>query len=443
MDRADDYIEFSKATPTPFHAVREITQRLERDGFLPIEPNGAWSFRGGERHYVIAPDQRTVIAFAVGHKAPSEAGFRILGSHTDAPDLRLKLNPVSEGCSVTRLHTQIHGGVLYRTWLDRPLDLGGMIYHLKRDSDGRVQDDPETGLPALERHLVRANKPIAFIPELAIHLDRKVNSEGKINPEEQLVAVLGSGEQDPLLAQLSELLGHDLRTASGFDLHLFPFQDPVRVGVDGSIILGPRHDDLAMCWASCEALRASVQQCPDSDRTRVGYFVDAEEVGSMTSSGAQSSFLRHTLLRITRQHAAYGESGHQAEAAFQASLVVSADMAHAQHPNHPTKHAAGHAPQINHGITIKTNANERYASTGETSALFRGLCEKAGVAFQEFVTRQDMGCGSTIGPIVAAGLGARTVDVGIPMWGMHSTFESCGVDDLNDAVLVFTQHYSS
>ena len=129
-----------------------------------------------------------------------------------------------------------------RGWI--PLDLGGMIYHLKRDSDGRVQDDPETGLPALERHLVRANKPIAFIPELAIHLDRKVNSEGKINPEEQLVAVLGSGEQDPLLAQLSELLGHDLRTASGFDLHLFPFQDPVRVGVDGSIILGPRHDDL-------------------------------------------------------------------------------------------------------------------------------------------------------------------------------------------------------
>ena len=163
----------------------------------------------------------------------------------------------------------------------------------------------------------------------------------------------------------------------------------------------------------------------------------------MTSSGAKSSFLRHTLLRITRQHAAYGESGHQAEAAFQASLVVSADMAHAQHPNHPTKHATSHAPQINHGITIKTNANERYASTGETSALFRGLCEKAGVAFQEFVTRQDMGCGSTIGPIVAAGLGARTVDVGISMWGMHSTFESCGVDDLNDAVLVFTQHYSS
>ncbi len=163
----------------------------------------------------------------------------------------------------------------------------------------------------------------------------------------------------------------------------------------------------------------------------------------MTSSGAQSSFLRHTLLRIARQHAAFGNSGREAEAAFQATLVVSADMAHAQHPNHPKKHATGHAPQINHGITIKTNANERYASTGETAALFRGLCEKAGVSVQEFVMRQDMGCGSTIGPIVAAGLGARTVDVGLPMWGMHSTFESCGAADLNDAVLVFTQHFSS
>lgn len=443
MEPADDYIEFSKATPTPFHAVAEISRRLTEDGFTAIDGTDAWSFEGGERHFVVAPDGRTVVAFVVGDTCPAEAGFRILGAHVDAPDLRLKLSPVSEACSVTRLHTQLHGGVIMRSWLDRPLDLGGMIYHLKRDASGQIVDDPQTGLPGLEKHLVRANAPVALIPELAIHLNRKVNDEGKINPEEQLIAVMGSGLRKPLVEKLSDLLGHDLHDASGFDLHLFPYHEPMRVGVDRSMVLGPRHDDLAMSWASCEALRQSVRKKPRSERTRVGYFVDAEEVGSMTSSGAKSSLLRHSLLRITRQHKGFETTGRDAEAAFQATLVVSADMAHAQHPNHPSKHAEGHAPQINKGITIKTNANERYASTGETAALFRGLCEKAGVAVQEFVMRQDMGCGSTIGPIVAAGLGARTVDVGLPMWGMHSTFETCGSQDLADAVLVFTEHFSS
>ena len=166
------------------------------------------------------------------------------------------------------------------------------------------------------------------------------------------------------------------------------------------------------------------------------YHVIAGEVDASTAVGLTSATtLEGSDLALSTEGSSLYLNG--------LTLVVSADMAHAQHPNHPKKHATGHAPQINHGITIKTNANERYASTGETSALFRGLCEKAGVPVQEFVMRQDMGCGSTIGPIVAAGLGARTVDVGIPMWGMHSTFESCGASDLNDAVLVFTQHFSS
>ena len=267
------------------------------------------------------------------------------------------------------------------------------------------------------------------------------NDKGEINPETWLNAVLGTGSRDEVIPKLSELVGHDLFAADGFHLHLFPHQPALRVGVDKSMVLGPRHDDLAMCYAGAQGLIESLEKRSARRRTRIAVFFDAEEVGSLTASGANSGFLRDNLLRITRSHKGFDRETMDPEQAFAASFVISADMVHAHHPNHPEKHEARHAPKINEGLVIKTNANERYATTGETAAMFRAICERANVPVQGFVVRQDMRCGSTIGPITSALLGARTVDVGIPMWGMHSTGETVGAHDLGRAVAAFAEHF--
>ena len=441
IDHADDYIDFLNEAVTPFHAVAELKRRFGAAGFESVNPYHDWSVRGGDRLLIESADGRSLIAIMVGEVCPAHGGYAIVGSHTDSPDLRLKPKPTSEKSGVVRLHTQFHGGVIYRSWLDRPLDLGGCVYNIVRDENGEPTYSPDSALPEVEAKLIRARQPVAVIPDVAIHLDREKNTKGELDPEKWLNAVLGTGSRDELVPKLSELVGHDLLEADGFHLHLFPHYPALRVGVDRSIVLGPRHDDLAMVYASAQALIESLDRDSARRRTRVAVFFDAEEVGSMTSSGAHSGFLRDNLLRLTRSHEGYVRGEMDPEQAFAASFVISADMVHAVHPNHPEKHEERHAPQINEGLVIKTNANERYATTGETAAMFRAICERADVPVQGFVVRQDMRCGSTIGPITSALLGARTVDVGIPMWGMHSTGETVGALDLGRAVAAFTEHF--
>jgi aspartyl aminopeptidase len=441
IDYADDYIEFLNEAVTPFHAVAELKHRFEDAGFTKVDPYADWSVGGGDRLMIESADGRSLIAIIVGEVCPAHGGFAIVGAHTDSPDLRLKPRPTSEKAGVVRLHTQFHGGVIYRSWLDRPLDLGGCVYHIVRDENGAPKYCENSALPEVQATLVRARQPVAVIPDLAIHLDRDKNDKGEINPEKWLNAVLGTGSRDDLVPKLSELVGHDLFDADGFHLHLFPYMPALRVGVDKSIVLGARHDDLAMTYSGAQALIESIEQRGARRRTRVAVFFDAEEVGSMTASGAQSGFLRDNLLRLTRSHQGYVAGEMDPEQAFAGSFVISADMVHAVHPNHPEKHEERHAPEINEGLVIKTNANERYATTGETEAMFRAICERANVPVQGFVIRQDMRCGSTIGPITSALLGARTVDVGIPMWGMHSTGEAVGAKDLGRAVAAFTEHF--
>jgi aspartyl aminopeptidase len=441
IDHADDYIDFLNEAVTPFHAVAELKRRFTASGFSQVDPYADWNVQGGDRLMIESADRRSLIAIVVGEQCPAHGGYAIVGAHTDSPDLRLKPKPTSEAAGVVLLHTQFHGGVIYRSWLDRPLDLGGCVYNIVRDDQGKPKYSENSALPEVKATLVRARQPVAVIPDLAIHLDRDKNDGGKINPEVWLNAVLGTGTRDELVPKLSELVGHDLLEADGFHLHLFPYAPALRVGVDRSIILGPRHDDLAMTYAGSQALIESLEASSSGRRTRVAVFFDAEECGSMTASGAHSGFLRDNLLRLTRSHAGYVAGEMDPEQAFAASFVVSADMVHAHHPNHLDKHEPRHAPKINDGMVIKTNANERYATTGETEAMFRAICERAEVPVQSFVIRQDMRCGSTIGPITSALLGARTVDVGIPMWGMHSTGEAVGAQDLGRAVAAFTEHF--
>jgi aspartyl aminopeptidase len=442
-DRADDYLGWLAKAVTPHHAVAVCADVLERAGFQPQLLAANFEPRPGDRRYVVHPDGKSLIALVIGERSPVDTGFALIGAHTDSPDLRLRLNPVASSAGALQLTTQLHGGLIRRSWLDRPLGLAGVAYEVVRDRHGAPTFHPVTGVPVLLRRLLRIDEPIAIIPDLAIHLDRDKNDKGGINPQNQLNAVLAGGdlEQPEVLRLLSTRAGLDLDRVDGFDLHLVPVQKPMRAGIDGSLIVGGRHDDLAMVYAGLSALLESVEDDPNPVRTRVAAFFDAEETGSLTSSGAASSFLRDVLVRTTRRHPAT-DSAADAEQAFAHTVCLSADMAHAQHPAHPELHDKQHAPLINRGVVLKANTNDRYATTGETGALFTALCEAAGAPIQDFVMRQDLACGSTIGPITSASLAARTVDIGCPMWAMHSSAETMGAQDLDSMVDVMRTFFA-
>ena len=438
-DPADHYIRFLSDAVTPFHAVVECENRLRSAGFKQISVLDTLHVQQGDKAYVIHPDGKTLFAFVVGSRSPMTTGFTLWGAHTDSPDLRLRLNPLTAEAGTVQLTIQLHGGLIRRSWLDRPLALAGSVFRVTRDAGGRPIFSPVDGQPMITRTLVRLDEPLAVIPDLAIHLDRKKNDEGGVNAQTMLNAVFATGDDaDHAMKALSMRLGVPLDQIDGFDLHLVPWHRPQRVGVDGSLIVGPRHDDLAMVYAGLAGLTEAAEANPAPSHTAVAAFFDAEETGSMTASGAQSSFLRDILLRIARNHPETQDG--DPEQCLLRSFVVSGDMAHALHPNYADKHDSQHAPLINQGIVIKANTNDRYATGGESAAYFRAICEAANVPVQAFVSRQDMGCGTTIGPITAARLSARTVDIGAAMWGMHSINETMGAHDmawLIDAARVF------
>lgn len=434
QDAADDYVRWLHRSPTPFHAVATTVERLKAAGFSERAWGSALATVPGERLYVVHPDSKSLIALVIGQRSPVRTGYAIVGAHTDSPDLRLRLNPVSQTAGVVQLTTQFHGGLIRRSWFDRPLALAGAVYQTVRDRRGQPKFHELTGLPLVTRTLVHLDQPVAVIPELAIHLDREKNDKGAVNPQTQLNAVLGSGEDvAPLLAQLAAQSGIDFEAADGFDLHLVSQTAPQRVGIDRSLVLGARHDDLAMVYCGLAGLLASVRVDPEPIRTRVVAFFDAEETGSLTSSGAASSFLRDVLVRVARRHPD-ARADDDPEQAFAHTFCISADMAHALHPNHLDLHDKQHAPRINQGVVVKANASDRYATTGETGTTFAALCEAAQVQLQDYVVRQDMACGTTIGPIAAAQLAARVVDVGCPMWAMHSAAETLGASDLQGMI---------
>ena len=441
-DAADHYIRFLGDAVTPFHAVIECENRLRSAGFVARRLDEDLSCKPGERCYVVNPDGKSLIVIHAGSRTPLETGYAIFGAHTDSPDLRLRMNPLNEEAGCVLLTTQLHGGLIRRTWFDRPLALAGSVFRLARDKKGKPRFNPITGQPLLTRTLVRVDRPVGLIPELAIHLDREKNDGGAVNAQTQLNAIFATGmDASAAMNSLSLAAGLPLDDIDGFDLHLMPHSRPIRAGIDGSLIVGARHDDLAMVFAGLTGLIEASAAQEEPAHTLIAAFLDAEETGSQTASGAASSFLRDVLVRVARQHPET-PAGADLERALSASTVISGDMVHALHPAHADKHDEQHAPLVNEGMVVKLNTNDRYATTGETAAVFKAICEAAEVPLQAFVSRQDQACGSTIGPITAARLGARTVDIGAPMWGMHSCAETMGARDMQSAVAVARTFFS-
>jgi aspartyl aminopeptidase len=441
---AEELIDFLNAAPTAFHAVQEAKQRLQKAGFKHVSEREAWTVEPGGK-YFFTRNYSTIVAFAVGNNYKPGNGFLIIGAHTDSPCPKLK--PVSR---VTKhgfmeVGVSTYGGGLWHTWFDRDLTIAGRVV-LKR----------RTGEKSVYSHeLVRLKDPIMRIPTLAIHLDRGVNDGFKINTQTQFAPVLASlvkaeanrpavtnGEGNspsdvkehvvdhhPLLLQLlADELSCKPEEIIDFDLQACDTQPSLIGGALKEFVFSGRLDNLCSSFCCLKALIDSSADLSDEVGIRMIALFDHEEIGSQSAQGAGSPVLIDALRRITS--ISRGSDEGLLERAIQKSFLVSADMAHCLHPNYPDKHEENHQPKMHKGLVIKDNANQRYATNAITSFIFREIAKLRNLPTQNFVVRNDMACGSTIGPILASGIGIRTVDVGAPQLSMHSIREMCGVDDV-------------
>lgn len=398
---------FLKASPTPFHAVQNMATELNAAGFTELREKDVWQIKRGEKYFVVRNDA-SLIAFVYGHNDIIKNGLRIVGAHTDSPCLKVKPNPEISSKGYFQLGVEVYGGVLLNPWFDRDLSLAGRVTYVSKQG-------------ALGTMLVDFEKPLATIPSLAIHLDRDVNSNRNINAQNHLPPILlrSEGKTDfraLLLEQINEA-SNDVDKVLDYELSFYDVQPPSIVGLNDEFMASARLDNLLSCYIGLQALLSS-----SGEQSCLLVCNDHEEVGSTSASGADGPMLK-TVLERWMPHV------EERARMLDASIMVSCDNAHAVHPNYSDKHDANHGPAINAGPVIKVNANQRYASNSETQAMFRHLCEQEGVPVQSFVTRSDMACGSTIGPITAAAIGVKTVDVGIPQLAMHSIRELCGVKD--------------
>jgi aspartyl aminopeptidase len=399
----EDLFDFLDTSPSPWHAVASSIARL--DGFARLEETDAWDDVPAAG-YVVRSGSLVAWRLPGPEVAPS-APFRIAGAHTDSPCLRIKPRPDAASCGWRQLAVEVYGGILNNSWLDRDLGIAGRLVGV----DGTTS-------------LVDVGEPVARVPQLAVHLDRDVNANGLVlDAQQHLTPVWGVGTARG--GEFGEWIGD----AAGLDsppawweLCLYDVQRAAVLGADRSLIASGRLDNQLSCWAAVSALAAA----RPADHGAVVVLNDHEEVGSSSATGAAGPLLESTLARLV---AARGGSGEDLHRALAASACVSADNAHAVHPNYPERHEPGHRPVVNAGPALKVNSNQRYATSAETAAAFQRSCEQAGVPWQVFVSRNNMPCGSTIGPITSTRLGIATADVGVPQLSMHSARELCGAED--------------
>ena len=402
---ADELCRFVDAAPSPYHAVEAAVGVLEAAGSVEVPlteafPTGAGRFhvrRGG-----------SLVAWQQAASAP--VAFRLVGAHTDSPNLRVKPRPDHVSAGVRQLGVEVYGGALLNSWLDRDLGLSGRVT-VRRD------DGPAT-------RLLRVDEPILRVAQLAIHLDRDISTEGlKLNPQTHMAPLWDlEGSETSFRGFVADRLDVAPDDLLAWDVMAHDLTPSRRTGVDGVFVSAPRLDNLASCFAGLRAL-AAVDGTPS---VPVVCLYDHEEVGSTSSTGADSALLGSVLERIA-EATGLGRGGFHA--ALAASACLSADMAHATHPNYADRHEPDHHVALNGGPVVKVNANQRYASDAESIADLLQACDDAGVPTQRFVGRTDLPCGSTIGPVTSARLGIATVDVGIAQLAMHSARELCGADD--------------
>jgi aspartyl aminopeptidase len=430
LAQARDLLSYIDASPSPFHAVRETARRLEAAGYRRVLEADDFGLRQGDRVYVVR-DGASIAAFEIGQSAPEESGFRLIGAHTDSPTLRIKPQPevVREG--YRQLAVEVYGGALYSTWLDRDLSISGRVI-VRSEAGG------------LDSHVLTLSRALVRIPNLAIHLNRGVNDSLVLNAQQHLVPIVGLGDRQGFF--LRDLIASELvregvaarpETVLGWDLSLHGVEPSRLGGFDEELLFAPRLDNLAGCHS---ALSALLSASGERAHTRGIVLFDHEEVGSQSARGAGSVFLRSLLARVLEAYGPFSET--RLARAVSRSVLVSSDMAHGVHPNYPDRHEPGHRPILGQGPVVKSNANQGYSTDGETWALLEKLAAQSDTKLQRFVVRSDLGCGSTIGPISAARLGMRCVDVGNPMLSMHSSREMAATSDVEPMIRLLSAFLS-
>lgn len=424
---AQALLDFIDQSPSPWHAVDTVANRLKAHGFKNLRENEPWQFKPAGKYFVVR-DGGSIIAFVLGQAPLAESGLRIVGAHTDSPGLRLKPKAAYSTEGLGQLGVEVYGGPILATFTDRDLSLAGRV----------VIQTPQ----GLETRLIRLDQPIARLPNLAIHMNREVNEKGLVlNKQTGLPLIFGQAANTETARQLlSDALAGKLaippQAIVGWDLAFYDTQKGSFWGIEQEFMANSQLDNLASCHAALEALLSTEKP----QATSICALFDHEEVGSESATGAGGSFLLDVIERICHSTQLSHEDKLRS---FASSFFISADMAHAFHPNHAGSYEPCHHVQVNQGPVIKTNANQRYSTNAVTAARFIQLCEKAGAPYQQYAHRTDLGCGSTIGPIMAAQLGIATVDVGNPMWAMHSIRESAGVLDHSHMIATLQQHYAS
>lgn len=421
-----DLLDFIDASPSPWHAVATASERLSKAGFIQLNETEAWQLEAGGRYFATRGDS-SIIAFAIGTSTIPTSGFNMVGAHTDSPGLRLKPHAAYSTDGLIRIGVEVYGGPILATFADRDLSMAGRVN--LRTADG------------FETHLVKFDHPVLRLANLAIHMNREVNDKGlKFNKQTELPLLFSESadgiEADAqFLGQIARILNVKTQDIINFELNVFDTQKGVVWGANQEFVANSQLDNLASCHAALSALLAN----PNPKTTAICALFDHEEVGSESATGASGSFLADVVDRIS---ISLKLSQEEKLRALANSFFISADMAHAFHPNHASSYEPCHHAHINKGPVIKTNANQRYATNADSAARFIRLCEQAGVPYQQYAHRTDLGCGSTIGPIVASRLGVASVDVGSPMWAMHSIRESAGVLDHAYMIKVLTRHYA-
>lgn len=427
-----DLLDFLNASPVNFFAVKETARRLEAEGYKRFNAEDKLiSVKAGDKFYVTKNDS-SIFAFHIGKKTLGEGGFHIICAHSDSPTFRIKPNAeiTCEG-GITKLNTEVYGGAILSTWFDRPLSIAGRVIVKGKDAM-----HPETKLLCVEQ-------PILIIPNLAIHFNRQVNDGVSISKQKDMLPILGivsnALERGNLLMNvITEQLGINASDILDFDLYLFDTTPACHAGVHDEFISAGRIDDLSMVHAGLSALLADTETIPET--TKILGIFDNEETGSQTKQGAGSPFLASIIQRIVL---AQGETMDDYHRSIEKAFMISADNAHAWHPNYSEKYDPTNHPMLGGGPVIKFNAAQKYASDAVSAAIFAGICEKAGVPCQRFVNHSDVAGGSTLGNILASSLPLKGVDMGNPIIGMHSVRETGAAIDQEYCIKAFIEFYKN
>ena len=403
--------DFIKKSPTAFHAVAELRERLLSDGFDELDESEKWSLDKGGKYFVTRSGS-SIISF----KIPAEdyKGFYMIASHSDSPSFKIKENPEIEAASAyVTLNVEKYGGMLCAPWFDRPLSVAGRV--MVKSSGDAI---------GVESKLVDVGRDLVMLPSLAIHMDREANDGHKFNVQKDMLPIFGdAASKDKFMTTIAEAAGVKEEDIVSHDLFLYNRVEPSVWGANDEFVSSGRLDDLECCYGSFEGFMNA-----ENDNNVIMHVVfDNEEVGSTTRQGAASTFLKDTLVRVND---AFGKSKEDYLVSLANSFMVSADNAHAVHPNYIEKADPVNRPQMNKGIVIKYNANQKYTTDAASGAICKLICEKAKVPYQTFTNRSDVAGGSTLGNISGTQVAVRTVDIGMAQLAMHSPYETAGVQDV-------------